>query len=128
MSSRQGLVRNILSSYAGFVVNAAVAFVLSPFVVASLGEEACTTCHDSEDYCETCHQLDMPHSDDFVASHGADADRIGTGCLNCHRVDNCQACHGGHRDGAPQGHQLFEGVEYAPPAAPTAEPGTTLRR
>ncbi len=95
---------------------------------AALGEEACTTCHPSEDYCKTCHQLAMPHPSGFVASHTKAAERIGTGCMNCHRADNCQACHGQHRDGAPQGHQLFEGVEYVPPAEPGAEPGTTLRR
>jgi nitrate/TMAO reductase-like tetraheme cytochrome c subunit len=93
-----------------------------------LGEKTCATCHDAEEYCGTCHQLAMPHPAGFVASHAEEAERIGTGCLNCHRADNCQACHGEHRDGAPQAHQLFEGVEYEPPPEPLAEPGTTIRR
>jgi hypothetical protein len=93
-----------------------------------LGEKTCATCHDAEDYCATCHQLDMPHPPRFVSSHTKAAERIGTGCLNCHRVDNCQACHGSHRDGAPQGHELLKGVEYTPPAGPLVDPGTTIKR
>ena len=92
-----------------------------------LGEATCATCHDAEDYCETCHQLGMPHPRRFIATHDTKAEKVGDACFNCHKVDNCQACHGQHRDGAPQGHQLLEGVDYEAPAEPAAEPGTTIR-
>ena len=35
-------------------------------------------------------------------------------CFNCHRLDNCQACHEQHSTGDPQAHQLFKGVKYTP--------------
>jgi hypothetical protein len=93
----------------------------------ALGEESCASCHDAQDYCDTCHQLGMPHPKGYVARHGAKAQAVGAACLNCHSVDNCQACHGQHRDGAPQAHQLFKGVEYEPPPAQAAEPETAIR-
>jgi nitrate/TMAO reductase-like tetraheme cytochrome c subunit len=84
----------------------------------ALGKQACSMCHDTTKYCDTCHKVKMPHPADFLGKHPAVAARIGTEtCFNCHTVANCQACHAAHNGGTPPAHQLLQGVEYGPSAA-----------
>ena len=35
------------------------------------GRKACAQCHDTKEYCKTCHQVPMPHPQDFISSHPA---------------------------------------------------------
>ena len=35
---------------------------------SATGSKACDQCHDTKQYCKTCHQVKMPHPADFVAS------------------------------------------------------------
>jgi nitrate/TMAO reductase-like tetraheme cytochrome c subunit len=89
--------------------------------VDETGRQACGQCHDTTEYCATCHQVAMPHPDGYVGRHPQAAERVGTAtCFNCHVVSNCQACHEQHNSGDPRAHQLFEGVEYTLPATPEA--------
>jgi nitrate/TMAO reductase-like tetraheme cytochrome c subunit len=87
--------------------------------------EACNQCHDTEEYCKTCHQVAMPHPADFVNSHPVVTAQKGADtCFNCHVVANCQACHGLHAGGDPQAHKLLRGAPFTLPAtpAPSASP------
>jgi nitrate/TMAO reductase-like tetraheme cytochrome c subunit len=88
---------------------------------AKVGEKACGQCHDTKTYCDTCHQVKMPHPGDFVVKHPAAAERAGQTCFNCHEVANCQACHDAHASGDPRAHDLFEEQEYTPAPSPTPE-------
>ena len=90
--------------------------------VEAKGEKTCEQCHDTKEYCVTCHEVKMPHPADYVATHPRAAERVGTRtCFNCHVVANCQACHEQHNSGDPRAHQLFEGVEYELPPARAGE-------
>jgi hypothetical protein len=68
-------------------------------------EIACTTCHSEEQFCDTCHGLEMPHVDGFVDTHvEASVDMGDEGCDTCHASDigtaarsDCDTCH--HPDG-----------------------------
>ncbi len=91
--------------------------------VEARGREACKSCHETQEYCVTCHQVKMPHPQDYVATHPLTAQAKGTeSCFNCHRVANCQACHEVHANGDPPAHELLRGAPYTPPAEPSAEP------
>jgi nitrate/TMAO reductase-like tetraheme cytochrome c subunit/ribosomal protein S27AE len=91
--------------------------------VQQLGRQACGQCHDTKQYCLTCHQVAMPHPADFIASHPKAAAAKGTGtCFNCHLLANCQACHDQHANGEPRAHRLFKGVTYSLPVMPTPTP------
>jgi len=86
------------------------------------GRRDCEMCHDTTEYCATCHEVKMPHPVDYVATHPKAAERVGTQtCFNCHVVANCQACHEQHGSGDPRAHQLFEGVDYELPPARAGE-------
>ncbi len=90
--------------------------------VEATGQKSCEQCHDTREYCVTCHEVKMPHPADYVATHPKAAERIGTQtCFNCHVVANCQACHEQHGSGDPRAHQLFEGVEYELPQSGAGE-------
>jgi hypothetical protein len=96
--------------------------------VDAKGEKACEQCHDTKEYCTTCHEVKMPHPAAYVATHPKAAERVGTQtCFNCHVVVNCQACHEEHNSGDPRAHQLFGGVDYELPASstPSATPAAT---
>jgi hypothetical protein len=87
--------------------------------------EACNQCHDTKQYCKTCHQVEMPHPKGFVSSHpGVTVEKGTDTCFNCHVVANCQACHGLHSAGDPQAHKLLRGTPFTLPAtpAPSASP------
>lgn len=90
--------------------------------VNATGRQACGQCHDTKEYCETCHKVKMPHPADYIGTHPKVAERVGTGtCFNCHLVANCQACHEEHNAGDPRAHQLFTGVNFElPPASPSS--------
>jgi cytochrome c5 len=90
------------------------------------GREACSQCHDVEQYCSTCHKVPMPHPQDFISRHPRQAARLGTpSCFNCHEIDNCQACHEQHAGGTPPAHSLFEGVEFTPHPRVQSSAGAT---
>jgi len=81
------------------------------------GEKVCGQCHDTGDYCRTCHQVQMPHPAGFIGAHARTTERVGSQtCLTCHVISNCQACHEEHNGGDPRAHQLFDGVKYRLPA------------
>lgn len=94
--------------------------------VEASGEKSCEQCHDTEEYCETCHQVAMPHPEDFAATHPVATERVGAQtCFNCHVIANCQACHEEHLGGDPRAHQLFDGPEFelSATASPTPTAG-----
>ena len=87
------------------------------------GQKSCEQCHDTKEYCQTCHQVAMPHPEDFAGTHPKTTERVGAQtCFNCHVVANCQACHEEHLGGDPRAHQLFDGVKYEPLATPSVTP------
>ena len=89
------------------------------------GRRVCSQCHDVKTYCDTCHQVKMPHPKDWIGKHSVTAARVGTDtCFNCHVVANCQACHAVHASGDPRAHKLLKGVPYLLPASasPSASP------
>jgi len=89
--------------------------------VQAEGRKVCSQCHDTKEYCVTCHKVPMPHPADYIGSHPKTAARVGTEtCFNCHVVANCQACHDLHAAGTPPAHKLLKGVPYQLP--PSAEP------
>ncbi|MBI5326258.1 MAG: hypothetical protein HZB41_13470 [Ignavibacteriae bacterium] len=55
---------------------------------------ACGFCHTKND-CYSCHQLDMPHPDEFVqGGHKELVDKRGKQfCFRCHNQDFCSQCH-----------------------------------
>jgi hypothetical protein len=94
--------------------------------VDAKGKKSCEECHDTKEYCNTCHQVKMPHQADYVALHPKATERVGTQtCLNCHVLANCQACHEQHNGGDPRAHRLFEGAKYTLPASATPAPSAT---
>ena len=88
------------------------------------GTQICGQCHVTGKYCDTCHQVPMPHPDDFVTRHPRSAARAGQTCLNCHEVANCQACHEAHTGGDPRAHDLFKAQKWTP--KPTPSPKASL--
>ena len=95
--------------------------------VDARGREACGQCHDTTEYCVTCHKVPMPHPADYIGTHPAIAARVGTEtCFNCHVVANCQACHDLHAGGHPQAHKLLKGASYALPATPSPVSSPTV--
>jgi len=85
------------------------------------GAKSCDQCHDGKEYCDTCHQVKMPHPDDFVIRHPRAAKRVGQTCFNCHEVTNCQACHEAHVGGEPRAHDLFKAQKWTPTPTPSPE-------
>lgn len=56
---------------------------------------SCTACHP-KDYCVRCHELELPHSPNYLSEHGEDVSALGeAACATCHREASCLACHGG---------------------------------
>ncbi len=57
--------------------------------------DSCQTCHDSQ-YCVRCHQVPMPHGQEFGSTHGEYAKKSKAACLACHKAETfCTSCHGG---------------------------------
>ncbi len=53
--------------------------------------KSCRQCHESNTYCDRCHTLPMPHSEQWKSTHQS---RTGEGyCLRCHNEKECTACH-----------------------------------
>lgn len=70
-------------------------------------EIACTTCHSEEQFCDSCHGMEMPHPGDWTEEVHVDAflDRGEDGCVACHGSvaigearSDCDTCH--HPEGA----------------------------
>ena len=40
------------------------------------GRKACAQCHNTKEYCNTCHKVPMPHPQDFVSSHPSQAEKL----------------------------------------------------
>jgi hypothetical protein len=83
------------------------------------GQKNCEQCHDTKEYCKTCHKVPMPHPSDFIGVHPVTTARVGAEtCFNCHVLPNCQACHDLHSGGKPPAHRLLNGVTFSlPPSA-----------
>ena len=91
------------------------------------GSKACDQCHDTKQYCKTCHQVTMPHPAVFIDSHPAVTAQKGPEtCFNCHVLANCQACHDLHAGGDPQAHKLLNGAPFALPATPSPASSPTV--
>lgn len=56
----------------------------------------CLNCH-REDFCENCHQIEMPHIRNFLKLHPDSVEKLGeSNCLNCHIKQDCKDCHSRH--------------------------------
>ena len=75
--------------------------------VKQVGRAACSQCHDSKIYCNSCHQVQMPHPADFIGTHQVAAANSRQTCFNCHPVATCEACHNAHNSGDPAAHGLL---------------------
>jgi nitrate/TMAO reductase-like tetraheme cytochrome c subunit len=73
------------------------------------GEGSCTQCHDAKTYCAGCHHVPMPHPADWVSAHPRIARADAATCMNCHKAENCNACHLAHQKGSPPAHQFLTG-------------------
>lgn len=65
----------------------------------------CKSCH-LDNFCSTCHKMDLPHSPNFVSDHGQQVlarPNGATDCYVCHRKSSCLNCHGGVRMPHPSG-------------------------
>jgi hypothetical protein len=51
----------------------------------------CTGCHDPEEFCQECHQVQ--HPGDWIQAHGDTAAKSGEACLVCHPRSMCDRCH-----------------------------------
>lgn len=57
-------------------------------------EEQCYMCHSQESFCDQCHVIQTPHSDDFALKHKAEALKHPKACLSCHdKQEFCGLCH-----------------------------------
>ena len=73
------------------------------------GEKSCAQCHDTKTYCAGCHRVPLPHPTDWVSTHPRVARTDAATCMNCHKIENCNACHQAHQSGSPPAHQLLTG-------------------
>ncbi len=58
--------------------------------------KTCASCH-GPGYCVRCHNMRMPHSENFPRTHGQEVVNRATGdedCLTCHERKTCDGCHG----------------------------------
>jgi hypothetical protein len=55
--------------------------------------KTCTVCHPRT-YCKTCHAIELPHDDNFFATHGQQALGALDVCQQCHTQTFCDSCHG----------------------------------
>lgn len=69
--------------------------------LAKEDREYCLMCHNEKSFCIGCHQLDMPHPEDFTKKHGSIGRSEPAVCANCHNksgkpavdVEFCNSCH-----------------------------------
>lgn len=58
----------------------------------------CASCHKAPDYCRACHTKSKTrptsHREDWMTTHMKHAAAGVNGCLQCHKKDDCAACHG----------------------------------
>lgn len=52
----------------------------------------CQGCH-SQHFCRKCHQVDIPHPDDFTFEHGKLSMEPDASCFTCHKPSLCSDCH-----------------------------------
>lgn len=71
------------------------------------GRDTCTQCHATKAYCLGCHRVPMPHPAGWVPDHPRYARADAATCMNCHKAENCNACHLAHRAGSPPAHRLL---------------------
>ena len=49
----------------------------------------------NNDFCLSCHPVEMPHPKTWTATHGrAVAEKGSPTCTTCHQANDCTACHG----------------------------------
>jgi len=60
---------------------------------AKRNQEQCLTCHSQKGFCNRCHIVQVPHTEEFVTKHGPTAQEHLAACRNCHAEDFCQLCH-----------------------------------
>jgi nitrate/TMAO reductase-like tetraheme cytochrome c subunit len=73
------------------------------------GQRSCAQCHDTKTYCAGCHRVSLPHPADWVSNHPRVARSDAATCMNCHKIENCNACHEAHQQGSPPAHQFLTG-------------------
>lgn len=60
---------------------------------AKKSELYCKMCHEAT-FCQSCHNMDIPHPEDWVPSHNEVAAEKRAACLMCHEtVKSCDDCH-----------------------------------
>jgi len=52
----------------------------------------CQICHEADD-CVRCHQIELPHGDDFPGIHGRLSMENPDACDRCHNRSLCESCH-----------------------------------
>jgi len=54
--------------------------------------EACARCHKGT-YCDDCHEIKIPHEQQWLTKHGGQGEQLGAACLACHPQVFCTSCH-----------------------------------
>ncbi|MDI6891799.1 MAG: NapC/NirT family cytochrome c [Actinomycetota bacterium] len=66
----------------------------------------CDFCH-IKSFCENCHQIEMPHPEEFLPVHADELKEVGEKiCLHCHAKSSCDLCHTKH---------AHPGLRFTPP-------------
>lgn len=55
--------------------------------------KTCNTCHSDFKNCKECHKTEIPHSTNWLNSHGKQAIDDQQSCMACHKQDMCNKCH-----------------------------------
>ncbi|MGA2297599.1 MAG: hypothetical protein ABSG15_08640 [FCB group bacterium] len=54
---------------------------------------SCSLCHQ-QDFCFSCHKVEIPHPEDFADKHKEIIQKKGKAlCFNCHKTEFCKGCH-----------------------------------
>jgi len=56
----------------------------------------CSVCHSNQ-FCLNCHKLPMPHPGNWTSAHAAPGQTQTQTCVRCHKLDECQTCHGNNK-------------------------------
>jgi hypothetical protein len=64
---------------------------------AASADAKCSSCHKDQEFCNSCHGLEMPHPTNFLKIHASQTKKLGEKtCLNCHIKKDCDTCHDAH--------------------------------
>ena len=86
------------------------------------GRRTCRQCHNTKEYCKTCHALPMPHPPNFISSTPDRPRSYGTPtCFNCHVLNELPGVPRAARLRRPTRSQPVQGTRVHPRPAAVAD-------